>query len=568
MKRFVTILTVIIATAAIALTVMPTTFAFEITNDYETFKKENEIGCLIFESDGCTGTMDYDGEALIFNIVPNSDEVISIIGKVYSQKNKEMVPGILIKYVLPDGTTYLDISAKYGNYGNFKFTGTIVNDTVINGKTGLWERLDLLNSDDAYAMENLSEEYKKYIENIYRTRIKEGTDKWHYNPEQGIYGPENLDEELEKAKGTFYEDLIVEWVNKVRTEREDYAYYQEMQNGNAEIPTVETPVIKANKFTDVTTAHWANANIEKIANLGYFSGYEDGTFRPDNQITHEEFIKVIVDFGLDGTENAPANSASANWAEWAQPYLNAALNAGIVTADDTDLLAVNTPITRGEMAKVIGRLKTYLTGTNNTAADVSDKIADWNNIPDAYKNYVAEAYNEGILSGYEDGTFKSNKSLTRAEASSVIVKLIDDDEPAVTTPMENVNTIVEPANNVNVTTHRINGTTIEWEFDVPPVILNNECLIALDDVIKHDKGFSYRKSANSVRYTTNIGFFVADMPVSANGEPVDYEFNRWNSRKETIHFDTPIQVINGKIMIPVSVLNVVWTDAPTTWVQN
>ena len=186
-----------------------------------------------------------------------------------------------------------------------------------------------------------------------------------------------------------------------------------------------TTAPQTGSFTDVPETHWAYDNIKRITELGGFNGYEDGTFKPDNQITHEEFLTVVMKLTYKGDVNAaPASTLNANWADWAKATLNAAVDAGIVTADDTDLLATGTPITRAEMAKIISRTLDYLGKAKATNLDTG-KITDWNTIPADYQPYVAEVYAKGIISGYEDGSFGPANCLTRAEASAVIVRMID-----------------------------------------------------------------------------------------------------------------------------------------------
>ena len=193
------------------------------------------------------------------------------------------------------------------------------------------------------------------------------------------------------------------------------------------IPAVKTedPTVVLHIFTDVPETHWAHDGIMRITALGGFNGYEDGTFKPDNQITHEEFLTVVMSLTYRGDINtAPERLNSVNWADWAKPALNAAVDAGIIMAEDTDLLAVNTPITRAEMAEIISRVLDYLYKTKASYLDTG-KITDWNTIPVKYRRYIAEVYAKGIISGYDDGSFGPARSLTRAEASAVIVRMID-----------------------------------------------------------------------------------------------------------------------------------------------
>ena len=102
---------------------------------------------------------------------------------------------------------------------------------------------------------------------------------------------------------------------------------------------------------------------------------------------------------------------------------------GLITEEDTDFRYNGLPCTRGNMAKIATRAFEYL--KEEDIADTSTyatKLKDYSDIPDKFKKYVLQAYGKGIISGYEDGTFRADGILTRAEASSVLVRLIDKDE--------------------------------------------------------------------------------------------------------------------------------------------
>lgn len=189
----------------------------------------------------------------------------------------------------------------------------------------------------------------------------------------------------------------------------------------------------AANYSDVNQSAWYSSYVNKISELNAFSGYEDGTFRPDNQITQEEFIKTVVCLicGELNESNAPTvkNTWNSKWSSWAVPYLDKAFELGLITEQDTKFKLVGIPCTRGEMAKVITRAVEYL--KEEPVADTSTYIAklnDYDRMKEEYKPYVLQAYAKGILSGYDDGTFRDDGLLTRAEASSVLVRLIDKNE--------------------------------------------------------------------------------------------------------------------------------------------
>lgn len=225
----------------------------------------------------------------------------------------------------------------------------------------------------------------------------------------------------------------------------------------ATIASSAIPVF-ASTYSDVSDSHWANSYINKITGLGAFSGYEDGTFRPDNVITYQEFTKTVVGLILnplkdkiepveDGYEIYKFTPAVLSgkepydadyrwhhaWDGWAQPYLNFALDKGLIKYDnsimDTEDYNFGGPrdeMSRFDMAKLIARTMDYLGEEKIENTDVyKTALKDYDYIPDEYKGYVLQAYGKGVLSGYEDGSFHGDRKLTRAEASSVLVRLVD-----------------------------------------------------------------------------------------------------------------------------------------------
>lgn len=189
-------------------------------------------------------------------------------------------------------------------------------------------------------------------------------------------------------------------------------------------------------FSDVSSNAWYYGYVNRIAELKAFAGYEDGTFRPDNEITQEEFIKTVVCLisgDLTDEEKVVTEDAIKNyWADWAKPYFNKAVELGLITEKDYMLIYDGVPCTRGNMAKIVTRAVEYLkedavTNTSAYKAQVKDYVA----IGEEYREPVLQAYAKGIISGYEDGTFREDGFLTRAEASSVLVRLVDKSERVI-----------------------------------------------------------------------------------------------------------------------------------------
>jgi hypothetical protein len=169
-------------------------------------------------------------------------------------------------------------------------------------------------------------------------------------------------------------------------------------------------------FRDIHN-HWAKAAIEQTVAKGYVSGFPDGTFKPSNQITRAEFIKMIVDdlalpHGVDKKV-------------WYQPYVTAAVKSGIHSEVDFNN-DYNMPITRLEMARVIARslnrdveYKEYydsFKGLYN--GDLP--FVDYREFKQVDVPYIAFAFGAKIIEGYPDLSFGMDKKATRAEAAVML----------------------------------------------------------------------------------------------------------------------------------------------------
>ncbi len=176
---------------------------------------------------------------------------------------------------------------------------------------------------------------------------------------------------------------------------------------------------QAEKFSDINDAAWAKEAIGALAYEGVVSGYEDGTIRPNAEITRDEFVKLLV-CALsvevkDGTA-APYSDIAAD--SWQAPFVAAATEAGIVSGTGTLTFGSGETITRQDMATMIYRavlkLKVTLPNDKLTAFKDAEMIA----------GYATEAVNKlaaaGVISGMGDDTFAPGACATRAQAISMI----------------------------------------------------------------------------------------------------------------------------------------------------
>jgi hypothetical protein len=170
-------------------------------------------------------------------------------------------------------------------------------------------------------------------------------------------------------------------------------------------------------YNDINSSHWAFDAINKMSDEAIIIGYPDGTFKPNGKVTYGEFIKMAY---LAAGNNDVGNSSSGHWAA---NYFNAAKEKVYFTAADIGYEMLNNPINRAHMALIISSI------LGNVKIDSYDEIQK--NIIDItvktkYEYDIVKSYATGILTGYDDQTFKPERTLSRAEAATVIHRLVDE----------------------------------------------------------------------------------------------------------------------------------------------
>ena len=168
--------------------------------------------------------------------------------------------------------------------------------------------------------------------------------------------------------------------------------------------------------------HWAYANVKKLQELGIVNGDDKGNFNPSGKVTREQFLKMLV-----LATNAELNSSNTAFDDvdanaWYAPYVAAGVSAGLINGITPDTFGVGAEISRQDMAVMIVRI---LDAKNIPVTETSEIFDDDTNISDYAKNAVYKVRDAGIINGYDNNTFAPSASLTRAEAATVIIKLLD-----------------------------------------------------------------------------------------------------------------------------------------------
>lgn len=171
-------------------------------------------------------------------------------------------------------------------------------------------------------------------------------------------------------------------------------------------------------FIDLGTVSWAKESINELAKEGIISGVSENEFMPNNAVTREQFVKMLV-LALDiKTAGRTCGFDDVKENDWFRPYVAAAYEEGIVGGVSETLFGTGSYISREDMAVMAYRaLEKYeLARESNEALGFSDGAR----ISEYARTAVGGMSAMGIINGMGDGSFSPEGITTRAAAAKVI----------------------------------------------------------------------------------------------------------------------------------------------------
>lgn len=150
--------------------------------------------------------------------------------------------------------------------------------------------------------------------------------------------------------------------------------------------------------------------------IAYIFGYPDKSVKPVGTLTRAEAAAMVTRLGnLDLSDTTKADYPDLKDEAWYLPHINAALKAGMLDTDEAGMLRPDAPVTRGEFVKMIAAID-----------KASDGKAPFTDIAGhKYEKEINQVYGNGRALGYEDGSFKPDASLTRAEAAAFLNRVFN-----------------------------------------------------------------------------------------------------------------------------------------------
>ena len=172
-------------------------------------------------------------------------------------------------------------------------------------------------------------------------------------------------------------------------------------------------------YSPVTFVNRRAAELNRRDHYAFLVGYADGTFGPECNMTRAEvttmFARLLTEqIEADKTYSSTFNDVAKDC--WAANYIGYMQQFGIVTGYEDGSFRPDAPVTRAEFAAIASRFEKLTQGS-----------ASFTDVPDTHwaVKYINFAATRGWVTGYEDGTFKPEHSITRAEVAAVTCRLLE-----------------------------------------------------------------------------------------------------------------------------------------------
>ena len=183
--------------------------------------------------------------------------------------------------------------------------------------------------------------------------------------------------------------------------------------------------VSAAEYTDVSDTHWAYKQIDYLS--AEITGYPDGSYKPEKSVSRAEFLTLFARIAF------PDEWKRVEGEEWwksAYEVCTAHDLLNNITGSRSEAMP------RGEIAALLERFCSGWGGVHERADAAEQYVINWKEqrmefpewqplFPDAaeYWSSVLISANQGLLTGYPDGSFKPGKGVTRAEAAAILARL-------------------------------------------------------------------------------------------------------------------------------------------------
>lgn len=195
-------------------------------------------------------------------------------------------------------------------------------------------------------------------------------------------------------------------------------------NGNV-VMHLDKLTYDTKSFPDVENSHWAAEAIRVLKDKGVVNGDEKGNFRPDDLLTREELVKMIVVATRVDLEISSVgfHFSDISASDWSFPYIIAAYKNGYINGRDDGSFGKSDYITRQDTSVIIHNVLRYR--IPQMAKSGAGEFADISEISPYALTAVKELQQVGLVNGKSNNMFMPKDNLTRSEAATMIWRMLN-----------------------------------------------------------------------------------------------------------------------------------------------
>ena len=173
-------------------------------------------------------------------------------------------------------------------------------------------------------------------------------------------------------------------------------------------------------YVDIDNSFWGYKIIKELSRKDIIKGYDDGSFRPNKYMTRGEFA-VILDRSFDIPESISNKTfVDVEPNSWYGESIYKLMDIGIVNGYEGGIFRPDEEITREELIKMLVGFLEYrdkkVIESNKTSFKDINSVSKW------AKPYILKANNQKLINGYEDNTIRAKNNATRMEVINIIYK--------------------------------------------------------------------------------------------------------------------------------------------------
>lgn len=296
-------------------------------------------------------------------------------------------------------------------------------------------------------------------------------------------------------------------------------------------------------FTDVPETHWASPFIAPLSESGIIGGYPDGSFKPQGEVKINELIAMAV--------KALGYRFESLSSDWSKPYVDKAIELKII--QDREFPSYTALISREQMTSIVVKAIALNEMMPNATMEpyIKNEMKDYHLVGDYYKQSVLDSYKLGIITGFDDQSFKPKGFSTRAQASAVISKIMTKN---LRTPFVKTN-----ARYTMILTSELDefGNEKYYEIALYAPLLNGKPVNEMIDVaelmvknISHGKGYINVSYNQEVKVVGSAGYESKEIKdwhfslspyemiqnIEATELSISIDFNNFNDRYKPYYF--------------------------------